>query len=820
LTYGTSSKESEVAEITKFEQILGFAYTDDPRTLILSAVKNGQADLFLYYIPTTRITPITNDFYDDLNPSFYADSLRRGILFSSNRLDDTLRTEKIDTILPIENYNLFFYDLDINTNIASQLYSSEFANEWNAKQYNTEGWITFTSDENGINNQYLGKIDTVYIRTDKTVYFKDSIAVVNPKDNIDSLKSLGKIDSIGLQKIYKPSITQYPISDFDRNIITQDVSANNGKTIQLFNISNKQYIVLSEARDSLTGFRKHCLKLSPFKQQQVNRNGFEKPKRNLKSKNVEEEKIFTKADKKEKEEKKAKKQRQKKSNKIDTNNYFFESEFDKTAKEQNDSSELEIVVEDITETENKFEDLNIEVVSAKKEAAKKSNEPIFKPTKIRPYATKFSIEKVTAQFDNSVLFAPYERYEILPSQNQLGFNVPLSGNTELNTLNKYTISDLMEDYRIIGGFRFPMSFNGFEWFAEFQNFKKRLDKRFTYYRKGDLSVVVPDEGSFNGVTPFNAKIKDTYIQSLLSYPFDFARSLRLHTGFRNVHTTLVSQTVQPLVNLSVINYPDIRSSWAYAKLEYVYDDTRNLSDNILEGTRYKVFTELHQPFNAVINDRELNFNVPKNTLMGIAGFDARHYHKLYRNIIVAGRLYGATSYGNNRMLYRLGGVQNWLNFALDNSDIFDYSTPDDVNQSYAFQNTISNLRGFKINVRNGNNVLLLNSEIRVPLVSTLFNRPLRSELLNNFQLVPFFDMGMAWIGVNPFNPESPYIQNSVNNGTITVDVNYFRNPVVGGYGIGARTKLFGYFVKLDLAQGIDNGQNAGFMRYLSFGYDF
>lgn len=816
LTYSAVTNEFNTDEITKFEQVLEIASTNDPKTLIFSAVKNGQPDLFLYYTPTTKITPITNDFYDDLQPSYYEDSLRRGILFSSNRLDDTLRTEKLDTILPTENFDVFFYNLDDKTNVAHRLNHSQLANEWFAQQYNSEGWLSFTSDENGIYNQYLGQLDSSFVRTDKLVYFKDSTAITNPNDNIDSLQSLGKIDSIQLIKIYKPTITTYPISDFNRNIVNQDVSLKSSKTAQLFQVDNKQYVTINAPRDSLTGFRKHNLKPSPFKQQQVNRSGFKKPKKTVQDKNKLEKEALAQANKKAKEEKKERKKNQKNKNKIDTNNYFFESEFDNNDNESTD--ELEVVVEDLNQ--QKEEELKIEIVNTKLEKALKNKEPIFKPTKIRPYATKFSIEKVTAQFDNSALFAPYEKYGILPNQNQIGFNLPLAGNTELNTLNKYAISDLMEDYRIVGGFRFPMSFNGFEWFAEFQNFKKRLDKRFTYYRKGDLTIVVPDEGQYNGVTPFNAKIKDTYIQALFSYPFDFATSIKLHAGFRHEQTTIVSQTVQPLVNLAVINYPDISSSWAYTKLEYVYDDTRILTDNILQGTRYKVFTELHQPFSATINDREFDFNIPKNTLMGIAGFDARHYHKLYRNIIVAGRLYGATSYGNNRMMYRLGGVENWLNFALENGDIFDYTTPDDENQNYAFQNKIANLRGFKINVRNGNNVLLMNSEIRVPLVSTFFNRPLRSDLLNNFQIVPFFDMGMAWIGVNPFNPESPYIQNSVTNGTITVDVNYFRNPVVGGYGIGARTKLFGYFIKLDFAQGIDNGKNAGFMRYLSFGYDF
>lgn len=71
--------------------------------------------------------------------------------------------------------------------------------------------------------------------------------------------------------------------------------------------------------------------------------------------------------------------------------------------------------------------------------------------------------------------------------------------------------------------------------------------------------------------------------------------------------------------------------------------------------------------------------------------------------------------------------------------------------NYAFQALATNMRGFKQNIRSGNSFAVINSEIRWPVFSYLLNRPIKSEFINNFQLVPFFDVGTAWIGPDPYS---------------------------------------------------------------------
>jgi hypothetical protein len=53
---------------------------------------------------------------------------------------------------------------------------------------------------------------------------------------------------------------------------------------------------------------------------------------------------------------------------------------------------------------------------------------------------------------------------------------------------------------------------------------------------------------------------------------------------------------------------------------------------------------------------------------------------------------------------------------------------------------------------------------------------------------------------------------------VTIDA--MRDPLVMGFGGGARAQLFGYFVRADLAWGIDNGYILPKIFYLSFSLDF
>ena len=250
------------------------------------------------------------------------------------------------------------------------------------------------------------------------------------------------------------------------------------------------------------------------------------------------------------------------------------------------------------------------------------------------------------------------------------------------------------------------------------------------------------------------------------------------------------------------------------RLEYVFDNTMDIGINFKNGTRYKVYGEVVKRFNLnLINGFNFDFN---KGVMGLIGLDARHYQRLDRLSIFAARIAGAASFGSERILYYLGGVDNWLFPSFEEGIPY----PQGGNFDFAYQTAATNLRGFGTNIRNGSNFAVVNAELRVPLFRYL-NRRTQSSFFRNFHLVGFFDAGTAWQGWNPYAEDNPLnIIDEANGPYVRVKVNYFRDPIVAGYGIGARTLLFGYLLRVDYAWGIETRLVQKPKLYISLGMDF
>jgi hypothetical protein len=130
------------------------------------------------------------------------------------------------------------------------------------------------------------------------------------------------------------------------------------------------------------------------------------------------------------------------------------------------------------------------------------------------------------------------------------------------------------------------------------------------------------------------------------------------------------------------------------------------------------------------------------------------------------------------------------------------------------------MRGFVQNIRNGTSFAVFNSELRIPVFRYLFNRPLRSDFLTNFQVVGFADVGTAWTGLTPYSEENFLNTETIEQGPITVNLNTQVEPIVAGYGFGLRTRMLGYFVKADWGWGWEDGVVRDSIFYISLGLDF
>ena len=397
------------------------------------------------------------------------------------------------------------------------------------------------------------------------------------------------------------------------------------------------------------------------------------------------------------------------------------------------------------------------------------------------YFTTFYTNYVVNQVDFGFMSSSYQPFTGSAFYFNPGFNILL----------KLSAKDLFEDYRITGGFRFSGNFDSNEYLLSLEDLHSRLNKQYVFHR---LSLNTSD--GYNMV-----KTHTHELMYILRYPFNQVSALQASINLRNDHRTLLSLDYQSLKTPNETDY------WSSIKLEYIFDNTRSLLTNIYDGYRFKVFGEYYRQIDKKQSD------------LSVFGADFRYYQPIHRNLIFAFRIAGSGSFGRSKLIYYLGGIDNWINLSSANPT-FDPTVRIDPDANYVYQAVATNMRGFSQNIRNGTNFALMNTEIRWPIVSYFVNRPMNSDLLQNLQIVGFFDLGSAWNGWTPFSGENAYENDIYDANPVTVIIDNNNYPIVAGYGFGLRSKLFGYFVRADWAWGIENNVRLPGIFYLSLNLDF
>jgi hypothetical protein len=784
LIYDIHSKEKVVEDLDpQYQRVYSMDYIN-PGQMVLSATVRGFSDIFLYYPTTRQSQRITNDFYDDLDATFVKIRNKKGILFSSNRDDVMVEKLRMDTILPLNNFDLFYYDLENKSTELVRITNTPYANERQAVAVDST-WFSFLSDQSGINNRQFGFLEDYIAYYEQIISLNDGTEIILHQDsslvNLDSTL----IDSIIIQPVIKQRAINHNASNYNRNVISQHTSPKTGKLVQSF-INENRYVFYIDQINPDTVITP---KLTRFQEQQFifsddNIIGQQKTKNSTPKTNIvtlvdEEPTDVSNIPLTEKD-----------TGEIDIDNYLFQSEFDNeetvpqvNVEEENGSISIQFP----SDSPSEAVDYTTSSVPFESKIVR------FNPSRITPYRLKFRTDFVTTQLDNSLLFGGLDSY----AGTRQEYSYPPPG-----ILLKANFKDLFEDYQFEMGLRIPTTFNGAEYFLLFDDKKKRLDKRYALYRR-NLSFTLDEN---NPIIPQRSKETVFLGQMQVSYPLDIFRSFRATSTLRFDKSFLLA------TDQNALNTPTYNQQRLGLKIEYVFDNTLDVAINIKHGTRYKIYAEVIKRFQLDLLD-DVSFDFGKG-FMTVIGFDARHYQRLDKHSILAVRAAGASSFGSEKILYFLGGVDNWL-FQSFNNDI-----PFPGQGEFAFQTLASNLRGFRYNIRNGNNFALINTELRVPIFKYISNN-IRSSFVRNFQVVGFFDIGTAWQGFSPFNRDSPlntiYLYNPP---TVSIKVNYFRDPIVAGYGVGIRTMLFGYFIRLDYARGIETRVVQDPRLYFSMGMDF
>ena len=712
--YDVETRQWQNQNIFNFQKILDFSYSPDGRSFVMSAVQRGQSDIYLYSVAANTAEPITQDVYNDLNPRFLAKSNR--IIFSSNRPDDTIRFTKENLISydGLENADLFIYERGSGSKVLNRVTKTRLANEIQPMSF-SPGYFTYLSDANGVYNRYAARFDS-------TVSYVDTIVH------------------------YRYFTQSFPLTNYPRSILTQEISYMGRKTSELVFEDNKYSIYLGEIP---VGKLSPLQNLEPSKYMQI---------LEAKEETKKKEALLKKA----KPESKEKRKR------------FVPVYENDISPIKPDTSGIDI---------NNYQisgDISVSKPSLfqSKVLSPENTGGIIKLPKPRNYNVEFSVNQLVSQLDFSYLNLSYQPY--------LGYAGPVYQNSPTNALFVVGATDLLEDYRMIGGIRLNTSLVNNEYLFGYANLKHRIDREVYFHRTG-----------------FDVSYSNAYIRTrihelhyVLRYAFTEVLALK-GTATIQYNKPYVMAYDYPTANMTAEG-----STWAIGKGELVYDNSREIGTNLLVGLRYKVFGEYYQ----LVKKPSVN--------MIVVGFDVRNYTRIHRSFIWANRLSGSTSFGKNKLLYYMGGVDNWLAPRFDSEYQIDYT------QNYAFQTLATNMRGFVQNARSGNTFALLSSELRFPVFRYFLNKPLRSEFLNNFQIVGFTDIGSAWQGLNPLTEENTYYTRNISSPPLAITVQVQKDPLIAGYGFGLRSTLFGYFLRADWAWGIEDQVIQPYVFYLSLSLDF
>ncbi|HEY4798328.1 MAG TPA: hypothetical protein VII99_04540, partial [Bacteroidia bacterium] len=677
--YTLKTKKTETLKIFNFEKVLDFSYSDDGKQMVMSAVQNGQSDIFIYTPGAANAEQLTKDIYDDLNPRFVNNSTK--IIFSSNRPNDTIRfmsgypVDLKKNLQPMVNNDLYIYNCKTKSPFLRRVTNTPLVDESYPCEFDKQH-LCFLSDENGIRNRYLGVLDS-------------AIAFVDTSEH------------------YRFFTRTYPITNYSRSILEQDINLKSKKITEIIFNQRKYRMFLSDMPEATstsavkltnTAYQNSLLKrLSKEKEQ----------KKENENKNVETIPLIIKE-----EPRPAKKD----SGAIDINNYVFENEPKKNTQVKTPP---------------------VEEIKKSPDTATAATKPVqnFVLPQQRNYFIFFSTDYVITQLDNSFLNASYQKFS---GPGTVLLNPGFTGFFKLG------LSDLFDDYKITGGVRISANLNSNEYYISFENRLKRLDKQIILHRQA------LDYG--------NAKTLSHEAKYVLKWPFSETSGLRGTIDARQDRTVFFATDVPTLLIPNQFEY------WSGAKLEYVFDNTRNRGLNLYYGTRLKLFAEYFKQMNLA------------NTNMNVIGCDIRHYTKIHRDFIWANRLAASTSFGQKKLIYYMGGVDNWF------GPKFNYDTPISMTENYAYQTLATPMRGFDQNIRNGNSFALYNSELRLPVFRYLMNKPLKSDFFNNFQIVGFGDVGTAWTGKSPYDDNNSLNTQYIGGGSlpILVVVQTKREPIVAG----------------------------------------
>lgn len=730
--YDLSTRSKLPRELDRFSNIRSLNFSDNGRLAIISADFEGRNDLFLLSARRDRVRRLTNDLYDDLDPSFIPGSNR--IVFSSNRNSDTLRSMTKPDFLNLSSiYNLYVFDLDTTKNLLKRItntVSKDFA-----PHASDDNNFYYLSDQRGIVNLFrYNRATGIYSQVSN---FSTSVKDYDPNFNTNTL-------AIVATNHRKQNIFIYRNFSFNRQIFTPPTRRKELQQVRVIREKRKQEENKNMSIKDLLNAR---LKEAQPKSDTA-RDGIPILRDTLTIT------VGAPAD-----------TVKRKEGEVNTDNYQFDVSEQKPVEVRTDNYKFEDEAAKENEPGESF-------LSRYMKAREKSR--ITGPF---PYESKFSADNLVA----SLIIDPMR-----------GMGVLLE--TQMN--------DMLENYRFHGGIMSTLDLKQGDVFAEFEYLPSFMD----FSARFDRKAIRWDPYANDNV------YKYTLHKLEVSASLPFTDRMRVSIKPFGAIASSVDMGEQPFP----LNPPSAVTTnryYAGATTEIVYDNSVSTGMNLMEGTRGKISFTHYQG----LSGQQYSFSR--------ASIDLRHYQKVYREIVFAVRGFAGTFFGESPKKFLLGGMSNWLfnKTVLDGHTGEGQPNPLGIHgetQDILFVEYATNLRGFDYATLFGNSVMLMNAELRIPLIRALTNGPIASNFFRNLQFTAFYDVGTSWSGKPPFSSETSVSYNVVEDGPFRAQIKNYINPWLYSYGVGARTVVFSYYVKFDLAWPVENYEVGKPRAYLTLGFDF
>ena len=479
--YDASSETKVPRELKNITQVNDMSFSANGRLGILSATVNGMSDLYLISTRRDRIRRLTNDIWDDVDPSFVPGT--NTLLFISNRVSDTLNLLTKDINMVSGNYNLFFYNLDTTQNIVTRV-TNTISRDVQPRAISSDE-ILYLSDQKGIMNLFKYKI---------------SSGIYSQLTN------------------YKKSIKEYYVNPQRQTLTFISINGSNDQVYHKtqFDVDMQQFTPPSSRQQILQAklLRNRKIESDQSKGLSV---------RELIDNRLKEIREQEEAEEEEK---------QTKEEILDTDNYTFEEEEDKSS-------------ETVTNTTESF------------------------------------LSQYRRMRQNSTIMGPYD-YETLFSADKILTSFVIDPLRGFGMIIESQMNDLLENHRFGGGIMSTTDLRAGDIFSEYKYLKSHID----YSIRQDRKVVFWNK---DGENPSS----DRYVLNQLQFGASYPLNVRTRVGvypyiMQTVYNDLGRLDRNGIPTSPPSFLPTIKNTYSGARIELVFDNSVSPGMNLQEGTRGKL----------------------------------------------------------------------------------------------------------------------------------------------------------------------------------------------------------------------------------------